>query len=162
MIESGCRFYKKDNLLFIEIDTNQEYEPVKQFLKATEGILIDRNIYFIEVKRYDYFRKEEIDENLNKIIEKVVDSYFFLIFLDTEQEDIKKISNILRKKDKIILVIYICPSFNKSLEKDRKLLPKEIIKRKLKKKLKNFRISFLIDTEKNYLKLFKSIEVLDE
>jgi hypothetical protein len=161
MVESNCTFRKKRDSIFIKIDGSQEYENVSQFLKIVEGILMTDKVYFIEVKRYDYFRKELIDENLNKIINKVIDSYFFISFLKTPNEIIKKVSRILRKTAQVILVIYICPPHDKNLyntyKKDGRIIIKEIVENRLKRKLKILNIIPLIDTEENKLQLFENI-----
>jgi len=159
--ESGCEFILRENSKFIKLDNTGEYSKVSQFLSCVEGILvIDDKTYFIEVKRYDYFaKKEELDEKLNKILKKLVDSYFFLIFIDSNNAIFNKINDNLGKQNRLIFLIYICPLYNRNLEKDRKIIATETIRRKLLSKLSNFRnIELLIDTKDNKFELFKKIE----
>ncbi|HHG73845.1 MAG TPA: hypothetical protein ENK22_02265 [Persephonella sp.] len=159
--ESGCEFILRENSKFIKLDNTGEYSKVSQFLSCVEGILvIDDKTYFIEVKRYDYFaKKEKLDEKLNKILNKLVDSYFFLIFIDSNNAIFNKINDNLGKQNRLIFLIYICPLYNRNLEKDRKIIATETIRRKLLSKLSNFRnIELLIDTKDNKFELFKKIE----
>lgn len=163
--ESGCEFILKENSRFIKLDDTEEYSRISQFLSCVEGILLkDNRVYFIEVKRYDYFaKKEELDEKLNKIIKKFVDSYFFLIFVKSDNCLLNEINNNLRGQNNLIFLIYICPLYNRNLGKDRKIIATETIKRKLLRKLSTFRnIKLLIDTQDNKVNLFQEIRGLNE
>lgn len=163
--ESGCKFILRQNSRFIKLDDTEEYSKVSQFLSCVEGVLLkDNKVYFIEAKRYDYFyKKEELDEKLNKIIKKFVDSYFFLIFVESDNIILNEINKNLRGQNKLIFLIYICPLYNRNLEKDRKIIATETIKRKLLRKLSTFRnVELLIDTQDNKINLFQEIRGLNE
>ena len=163
--ESDCKFTLEKTSRFIKLDNTREYSKVSQFLSCIEGILLkDKKVYFIEVKRYDYFaKKEELDEKLSKILKKLVDSYFFLVFMKSDNPDFNEINRCLNKQDKLIFFIYICPPYNKTLEKDRKIIAMETIKRKLLSKLSTFKnIELFIDTKNNKFHLFEKIEGINQ
>lgn len=112
------------------------------------------------VSKYSY--EIDIDERFSRIIKKLVDSYFIMIFINSNNEDLKNISNLLKKNDKLFFALYICPSFNQELEKDRKNIIKEILQRRIKNKIGNLKIELLVDTEDNNFKLFEKIEGLNQ
>jgi len=165
--ESGCEFILKESARFIRLDDIEEYSKISQFLSCVEGVLLtDSKIYFIEIKHYDYFaKKEELDEKLSKILKKLVDSYFFLIFIESDNSIFNEVINNLKNQNKLIIIIYICPlhNRNRNLEKDRKIIAIETIKRKLLRKLSTFKnIELFIDTKDNKFGLFKKIEGLNQ
>jgi len=95
----------------------------------------------------------------------LVDSYFFLIFIESDNSIFNEVINNLKNQNKLIIIIYICPlhNRNRNLEKDRKIIAIETIKRKLLRKLSTFKnIELFIDTKDNKFGLFKKIEGLNQ
>jgi len=149
--ESNCCFEYKYTTL--KLDDLLEDLKLNNIYKAVDFIILkEKKNFFIEVKSYDTFQKNVIDENITKIIKKLSDSYFILNFLNKEQ--ISKFNKNL--KGKLTLVILICPIQNIEITPDRLVGLGEILK-KFQKKLKLLNVEIILDTKENKLGFFKNI-----
>ena len=149
--ESNCCFEYKYTTL--KLDDLLEDLKLNNIYKAVDFIILkEKKTFFIEVKSYDTFQKNVIDENITKIIKKLSDSYFILNFLNNEQ--ISKFNKNL--KGKLTLVILICPIQNIEITPDRLVILEEILKR-FQKKISLLNVEIILDTEKNKHKFFKNI-----
>ncbi len=152
--ESNCNFKFKYKIL--KLDDFIENLKLNNIYKAVDFVILKENkTIFIEIKSYDVFRREKLDENITKIIKKLSDSYFILKFLKSNQ--ISEFNKGLGEK--IVLVVLICPIQNLKITPDRLVSLTEILN-KFKRKLGLLNIKVVIDTKENKFKLFKSIDVI--
>ena len=153
--ESECDFLSK--YCTLKLDDFVEELKLNHLFKAVDFLILKgKEIIFVEVKCYDYFKKDKLDENLNKIIKKLSDSYFLIKFLKNKGLD--KFKKNLEKSDKIKLVIIICPARELELKPDRREAVK-IILNKLKRKVDLLNVLVLLDSENNRLGFFKGIKL---
>ncbi len=153
--ESKCKFEKRSDYNYIKIDDHEEYRRISQnFLKCVDVIIANKDVYFVEIKCYEFFN-DGFDDKINEMLQKLKDTLYFLLFYELESEEITSIKEKLCHRNPYFVII-ICPPCNPQRES---VPPDKIraLRESLAKKLKGFLDYVLVDTMDNSLNLFSNI-----
>ncbi len=154
--ESKCTFKEREGCKYIKIDEHEEYRKRSQkTLKCIDLVIVDENVYFVEIKCYEFFGKE-LDTKVIEILQKLKDTLFFLFFYEIKDKDIETVRRKLLEKTPYLVVV-ICPPCNlqsENISPDQMMILRDI----LLNKFKDYLDYIAIDTNRNLLNLFSSIE----
>ena len=163
--ESGCEFTPKYQTM--KFDDFIEKLKLNNIFKSVDFIVLkNTKVFFIEVKSFDYFKKEQLDQKLDDLVRKLSDSYFLINaiennstvhnFLSSCKSTLNK--SIQRREGRLSLVVLVCPPQYAKLTYDR-LTMINIILNRLRKKVNSLKVSIYVDDINNSLGLFKSIKI---
>jgi len=167
--ESGCIFEFCCDA-YIQLDRLKNYRQINYLgLKAVDLVFSNKDeIYFVEIKCYEYFR-EFLDGQDGKkaqvLVRKLIDSIFFLGVVRTNDLNLKKLRSVLydavNEGEKTAFVIMICPICRGSSESrvmpDQIMVVREVLQRKLKGLKEAFNLTVLIDSYYNKLGIFNGV-----
>jgi len=162
--ESGCIFTFDKAVNYYNFDSQENSVFKENNFCSNKSIyflvLYKKELYFIEVKSYDYFyvSKDKMDEQICKIYSKYIDSYAIIAL--SNNETIKKYQDELTKKGNIPKIILFITD---NLTKEEALVLLENIEKRFRKKFKNLKINdIFIETLTSYNDSIYKVEKSDK